>query len=90
MSRACTHPGQNWAQPTKPLRVWSTPLHPYIHQTEHRTCYVENNLRLQDELYTLRSETQAAFDEAKALERRWKELEKEQREVYQVCFFGLF
>lgn len=42
-----------------------------------------SNLRLQDTLYKLRSDTQEAFDEAKALEARWKELEKEQREVYQ-------
>ncbi|KAG6816041.1 hypothetical protein H0H87_009107 [Tephrocybe sp. NHM501043] len=42
-----------------------------------------NNLRLQESLYQLRSETQDAFDEAKALEARWKELDKEQKEVYQ-------
>jgi len=43
-------------------------------------------MALQEPLYTLRQETQAAFDEAKFLEKRWKELEKEQREVYQVCY----
>ncbi|THV03900.1 hypothetical protein K435DRAFT_851497 [Dendrothele bispora CBS 962.96] len=42
-----------------------------------------NNLALQDRLYELRTETKSAFDEAKALEARWKELEKEQRDVYQ-------
>ncbi|KAJ3550889.1 hypothetical protein NMY22_g152 [Coprinellus aureogranulatus] len=42
-----------------------------------------NNLAHQESLYKLRAETQAAFDEAKALEKRWKELEKEQKEVYQ-------
>ncbi|GLB38360.1 putative modifier of rudimentary (Mod(r)) protein [Lyophyllum shimeji] len=42
-----------------------------------------SNLRLQESLYKLRSETQEAFDEAKALESRWKEVEKEQRDVYQ-------
>jgi len=42
-----------------------------------------NNLRLQESLYNLRSDTQEAFNEAKALEARWKELEREQREVYQ-------
>ncbi|KAF8073731.1 hypothetical protein FPV67DRAFT_1560087 [Lyophyllum atratum] len=42
-----------------------------------------SNIRLQDSLYKLRSDTQEAFNEAKALEVRWKELEKEQREVYQ-------
>ncbi|KAG5733768.1 hypothetical protein E4T56_gene8194 [Termitomyces sp. T112] len=42
-----------------------------------------NNLRLQDSLYQLRSETQEAFNEAKSLEARWKEIEKEQKEVYQ-------
>jgi len=43
----------------------------------------KNNLALQDSLYALRSETKQAFDEAKALEARWKELEREQRELYQ-------
>lgn len=38
---------------------------------------------MQDSLYKLRSETQEAFDDAKSLDARWKELEKEQREVYQ-------
>ncbi|KIM43268.1 hypothetical protein M413DRAFT_69676 [Hebeloma cylindrosporum] len=42
-----------------------------------------NNLALQQRLYDLRSETKEAFDEAKSLEARWKELEKEQKEVYQ-------
>ena len=45
---------------------------------------IENNLALQQRLYSLRSETKEAFDEAKQLEARWKELEKEQKEVYQV------
>ncbi len=44
----------------------------------------EHNLSLQRRLYDLRSETKDAFDEAKRLESRWKELEKAQREVYQV------
>ncbi|KAF9533058.1 hypothetical protein CPB83DRAFT_758248 [Crepidotus variabilis] len=43
----------------------------------------QNNVALQQRLYDLRSETKEAFDEAKRLEARWKELEKEQREVYQ-------
>ncbi|KAJ8463858.1 hypothetical protein ONZ51_g9975 [Trametes cubensis] len=42
-----------------------------------------HNLTYQDDLYKLRSETQEAFDRAKGLEARWKEIEKEQREVYQ-------
>ncbi|KAJ3747137.1 hypothetical protein DFH05DRAFT_1457571 [Lentinula detonsa] len=42
-----------------------------------------NNLALQEKLYKLRSETQEAFNEAKSLEARWKDLEKEQRDVYQ-------
>lgn len=45
---------------------------------------LENNLTLQDPLYQLRSDTKQTFDEAKRLEARWKELEREQREVYQV------
>jgi len=43
----------------------------------------KNNLALQDGLYKLRSDTKAAFDEAKALEARSKELEREQRDMYQ-------
>ncbi|KAI0697880.1 hypothetical protein BC835DRAFT_727006 [Cytidiella melzeri] len=43
----------------------------------------KNNLALQDHLYQLRSETKQAFDDAKQLEERWKELEREQKEVYQ-------
>ena len=43
-------------------------------------------MTLQEPLYQLRSDTKDAFDEAKRLEARWKELEKEQREVYQVRF----
>ncbi|EIW59713.1 uncharacterized protein TRAVEDRAFT_167218 [Trametes versicolor FP-101664 SS1] len=43
----------------------------------------KNNLAYQEDLYRLRSETQEAFDSAKSLEARWKELEKEQREAYQ-------
>jgi epoxyqueuosine reductase QueG len=46
--------------------------------------FTGNNLTLQSRLYELRSETKDAFDEAKDLEARWKELEKEQKEVYQV------
>ena len=46
----------------------------------------EANTALQDSLYKLREETQTAFDDAKNLEKRWRDLEKEQREVYQVCF----
>lgn len=43
----------------------------------------QNNLALQQQLYNLRSETKDFFDEAKKLESRWKELEKEQRDIYQ-------
>ncbi|KAJ7761571.1 hypothetical protein DFH07DRAFT_867710 [Mycena maculata] len=43
----------------------------------------KHNLSLQDPLYKLRSETQEAFDDAKNLEARWKEVDREQREVYQ-------
>ena len=44
----------------------------------------DQNLALQDELYKLRSETKDTFDEAKTLEARWAELQREQKEVYQV------
>ncbi|KAJ7288226.1 hypothetical protein C8J57DRAFT_1279469 [Mycena rebaudengoi] len=43
----------------------------------------QHNLTLQEPLYRLRAETQEAFDDAKNLEARWKEVEREQREVYQ-------
>ncbi|KAJ7927995.1 hypothetical protein B0H13DRAFT_1013759 [Mycena leptocephala] len=42
-----------------------------------------HNLALQEPLYKLRAETQEAFDDAKNLEARWKDVEREQREVYQ-------
>ena len=45
----------------------------------------DQNLALQDELYRLRSEARGAFDEAKALGARWTELQREQKEVYQVA-----
>jgi hypothetical protein len=45
---------------------------------------LDQNLALQDALYRLRSETKDAFDEAKSLEARWTELQREQKEVYQV------
>ena len=48
------------------------------------TSIAEKNLALQDELYRLRAETQASFDETKALQARWKEVEKEQKDVYSV------
>ena len=53
----------------------------------HMLCIdhiLEHNLDMQDSLYKLRDETKTAFDEAKSLEARWKDLEREQREVYQV------
>ncbi|KZT37882.1 hypothetical protein SISSUDRAFT_987067 [Sistotremastrum suecicum HHB10207 ss-3] len=43
----------------------------------------KNNLALQDELYQLRSETKAAYDEARYLESHFKGLSREQKEVYQ-------
>lgn len=47
---------------------------------------IEKNLALQEGLYRLRAETQQAFDEAKGLEARWKVVEREQRELHQVCY----
>ncbi|KAK7048453.1 vacuolar protein-sorting-associated protein 37 1 [Favolaschia claudopus] len=43
----------------------------------------KHNLELQEPLYRLRAETQEAFDDAKNLEARWKDVERTQREVYQ-------
>ncbi|KAF8349208.1 hypothetical protein F5887DRAFT_482680 [Amanita rubescens] len=58
----------------------------YQSQTElsmANEAIARHNLELQENLYQLRSETKEAFDEAKGLEARWKELEKEQKEVHQ-------
>lgn len=55
-----------------------------VYDVDNTIILLENNLALQQRLYDLRSETKDAFDEAKQLEARWKDLEKEQREVYQV------
>lgn len=46
---------------------------------------IEKTLTLQDELYKLRAETQEAFDDAKSQQARQKELDREQKELYQVC-----
>ncbi|KAK7681570.1 hypothetical protein QCA50_015303 [Cerrena zonata] len=43
----------------------------------------QNSLAYQEALYKLRSETMDAFNDAKQLEARWKEVEREQKEVYQ-------
>lgn len=50
---------------------------------------LENNLALQEPLYQLRSDTKDAFDEAKRLEARLKELDREQRDLYQVRLLRL-
>jgi len=43
----------------------------------------KRNLALQDHVYRLRAETQDAFNEAKTLQAQQKEVEREQRELYQ-------
>lgn len=43
------------------------------------------NLGMQEQLYHLRTETKEAYDDAKSQEARFREIEKEQRELYQVC-----
>ena len=60
-------------------RTFPAIVHPRTHPT-----LSESNVALQEGLYRLRSETQESFDKAKQLEARWREVEKEQREVYQV------
>jgi hypothetical protein len=62
------------------VRWHQAPLVPYLSHAQTP----DQNLALQDELYKLRSETKDAFDDAKALEARWTELQREQKEVYQV------
>lgn len=49
-----------------------------------RPRFSEKNLALQEDLYRLRADTQEAFNEAKSLQARQKELEREQKELYQV------
>lgn len=51
---------------------------------------VEQTLASQDRVYKLRAETQQAFDEAKALEVKAKQLERKQQELHQVCTFFCF
>ncbi|KZT60299.1 hypothetical protein CALCODRAFT_448952 [Calocera cornea HHB12733] len=41
------------------------------------------SLAMQDDLNRLRAETQAAFDHAQDLKRRWADVDREQRDVYQ-------
>jgi hypothetical protein len=53
-------------------------------RTADHSSSVDNNLKLRDDLYQTRQETQDAFNEAKALEMRWRDLDREQRELYQV------
>jgi len=43
----------------------------------------KRNLTFQDEVYRLRSDTQEAFNEAKRIRERAKELEREQKALYQ-------
>lgn len=45
---------------------------------------IERNLALQDDVYKLRHETQEAFTDATTLQARQKELDREQKELYQV------
>ena len=47
---------------------------------------LENNLALKESLYQLRSDTKDAFDQSKRLEARWKEIDREQKELYQVRY----
>lgn len=48
------------------------------------SSFLGKNLLLQDDLYKLRADTQEAFDEAKSLLARQKDLDREQRELHQV------
>lgn len=51
--------------------------------------FAEKTLAFQDHVYKLRAETQLAFDEAKALEVRAKQLERKQQELHQVYPFSI-
>ena len=42
---------------------------------------------MQEQLYRLRTETKEAYDDAKSQEARFREIEKEQRDLFQVCSF---
>lgn len=52
--------------------------------------FSEKTLAFQDHVYKLRAETQQAFDEAKALEVKAKQLERKQQELHQVYIFFYF
>ena len=54
------------------------------HSCNDTSLSPDQNLTLQDELYRLHSREKNAFDEAKALEARWTEVQREKKEVYQV------
>ena len=41
---------------------------------------------MQDDLFKLRGETQTVYNDAKTLEARWAELQREQKELYQVRY----
>ena len=83
-SRNYIKPRQSWAWQTKISLVSLSPPLVRIDATCWTHLAVGTNLSLQDRLYQLRTETKEAFDEAKSLESRWKDVEREQREVYQV------
>ncbi|KZO96955.1 hypothetical protein CALVIDRAFT_598077 [Calocera viscosa TUFC12733] len=49
----------------------------------HNEELAKRSLAMQDDLNRLRTETQAAFDHAQDLKRRWADVDREQRDVYQ-------
>jgi len=54
-----------------------------IDLSNHNEEVAKGSLAMQDDLNRLRAETQAAFDHAQDLKRRWVDVDREQREVYQ-------
>jgi ESCRT-I complex subunit VPS37 len=44
----------------------------------------DSTLALQNELYQLRQETLDAFNQAKSLEVKWQDLDRQQKEQHQV------
>jgi ESCRT-I complex subunit VPS37 len=55
-----------------------------------RSPCIEKTLASQDHVYKLRGETQQAFDQAKALEVKAKQLERKQQELHQVFTCSYF
>jgi hypothetical protein len=78
-------PSLSWVQQTKRSPV-SFDIKLIVDILQFQCLYhlTVKNLSLQGDLYQLRADTKAAFDEAQSLLARQKDLDREQKELYQV------